>query len=235
MTPIWGWIADAVLAVLLLGTLGMVIRLDRAMRMVRQDRAVFEALISNLSSATSSVKAGIQALRHEADRAAEQIGRRSEEADKMATDLSFLIEAADRAGASLEDRLRSLSRDPAPAGPPAAKARKLRAAVMLPKRRRVEAATGPAAPALGSVPVAAPPAPVARQAAAQTAVARSRMDELRALAGITTRPRARRIDAAPLGASPGIASPGTASLGGAGLGEPASSPRGDDDLIMKAG
>jgi hypothetical protein len=103
MISIWGWIADAVLAVLLTGTLFMTIRLDRALRVVRRDRAVFEALISNLGSATNSVKLGIQALRNEADRAAEQIERRSEDADKLATDLSFLIEAADRAGARLEE------------------------------------------------------------------------------------------------------------------------------------
>jgi Domain of unknown function (DUF6468) len=103
MISIWGWIVDAILAVLLSGTLVMTIRLDRALRVVRRDRAVFEALISNLGSATNSVKLGIQALRNEADRAAEQIERRSEDADKLATDLSFLIEAADRAGARLEE------------------------------------------------------------------------------------------------------------------------------------
>jgi hypothetical protein len=99
---VWGWIADAVLALLLIGTLVMSIRLDRALTVVRRDRAVFEALITNLASATSSVKLGIQALRSEAARAAEQIERRSEDADKLATDLSFLIDAANLAGERLE-------------------------------------------------------------------------------------------------------------------------------------
>jgi hypothetical protein len=107
MMSIWGWIADAILALLLTATLVMAIRLDRALRIVRRDRAVFEALISNLSSTTHSVKLGIQALRSEADRAADQIERRSEDADKLATDLSFLIEAADRAGARLEEGRRA--------------------------------------------------------------------------------------------------------------------------------
>lgn len=115
MTPFWGWIADAALAVLLVSTLIMAIKLDRALRVVRRDRAVFEALINNLSSATNSVKLGIQALRNEADRAAEQIERRSEDADKLATDLSFLIEAADRAGARLDEARQAC---PAPARPP---------------------------------------------------------------------------------------------------------------------
>jgi hypothetical protein len=112
MISIWGWVADAILVLLLTATLVMAARLDRALRMVRRDRPVFEALINNLSSATNSVKLGIQALRNEADRAAEQIERRSEDADKLATDLSFLIEAADRAGARL-DEARQLSPDPA--------------------------------------------------------------------------------------------------------------------------
>ena len=79
------WLADAILAVLLLGTLIMSIRLDRALRVVRRDRSAFETLITNLSAATVSVKTGIQALRSEAERAAEQIERRTVDADKMAT------------------------------------------------------------------------------------------------------------------------------------------------------
>jgi hypothetical protein len=103
MMSVWGWIADLILAVLLTGTLVMAVRLDRALTVVRRDRAVFEALITNLGSATNSVKLGIQALRNEADRAAEQIERRSRDADKLATDLSFLIDAANRAGERLEE------------------------------------------------------------------------------------------------------------------------------------
>jgi len=114
MISIWDWIADAVLMLLLSATLVMAIRLDRALRVVRRDRAVFEALITNLASATNSVKLVIQALRSEADRAAEQIERRSEDADKLATDLSFLIEAADRAGARLEEGRQSSPVDKKP-------------------------------------------------------------------------------------------------------------------------
>jgi hypothetical protein len=117
MISIWGWIADAILALLLAGTLVMAIRLDRALRVVRRDRAVFEALISNLGSATNSIKLGIQALRNEADRAAEQIERRSGDADKLATDLSFLIDAAERASARLEEVRQASSGSDRPAAP----------------------------------------------------------------------------------------------------------------------
>lgn len=121
----WSWMAEAVMMVLLLGTMLMAIRLDRALRVVRRDRASFEALITNLSNATGAVKLGIQALRGEAERAAEQIERRSEEADRMATDLSFLIEAAERACNRLEGQTQALDEAP-------------------PRRRRVRAAAAAA-------------------------------------------------------------------------------------------
>jgi hypothetical protein len=119
MMSVWGWIANDILALLLIGTLVMAVRLDRALTVVRRDRAVFEALITNLASATSSVKLGIQALRNEADRAAEQIDRRSEDADKLATDLSFLIDAANRAGERLEEGRQAVAaQTPTPARRP---------------------------------------------------------------------------------------------------------------------
>lgn len=107
MISAWSWMADAVLVLLLAGTLAMTARLDRALRVVRRDRAAFEALITNLGAATSAVRLGVQALRDEAERAAEQIEQRVGNADRMATDLSFLIEAADRAGGRLEQRLQA--------------------------------------------------------------------------------------------------------------------------------
>ena len=58
MMSTWSWIADAFLALLLTGTLVMTIRLDKALRVVRRDRTAFEALISNLGSATGAVKVG---------------------------------------------------------------------------------------------------------------------------------------------------------------------------------
>lgn len=105
MMSVWSWVADGVLAVLLMGTLAMAIRLDRALRVVRKDRGAFEALINNLGAATGAVKIGIQALRQEADRATEQIELHVSDADKMATDLSFLVDAANSAGIRLEQHL----------------------------------------------------------------------------------------------------------------------------------
>ncbi|MBC7800455.1 MAG: hypothetical protein H7Z10_07525 [Gemmatimonadaceae bacterium] len=147
MSQVWGWVAEVVLGLLLLGTLGMTVKLDRALRSVRRDRTSFEALISNLGAATNAVKVGIQALRNEADRAAGQIERRSEEADKMATDLSFLIEAADRAGAKLEERLLAFPKDAVVESQPLSVVRRLAAAGQFLRRRRSPVSTVGGAPA----------------------------------------------------------------------------------------
>lgn len=106
--PTWtsAWLADGLLCVLLIATLVMSIRLDRALRLVRRDRSAFEALIGSLGSATQAVSDGVQRLRSEAQSAAELVERRAEEADRLATDLSFLIERAERVGNHLEPLVR---------------------------------------------------------------------------------------------------------------------------------
>ena len=184
MTDVWNWLADGLLAMLLSGTLVMAIRLDRGLRVVRRDRAAFEALISSLSAATGSVSSGIQALRNEAERSAEQIERRTRDADKMATDLSFLVEAADRAGARLEQKLQSLEMAPATAQPGEAPP----AAASAPKRSRSRALLKPPA-------IPAAPAPESNEAPQATPEPAAPADEtapattpanLRELAGFTT-------------------------------------------------
>jgi len=105
MTLTGAWLADVCLCLLLIGTLLMSVRLDRALRLVRRDRSAFETLIGSLGSATQAVSLGVERLRSEADRAAELIERRSEEADRLATDLSFLIDRAERSGRRLEETL----------------------------------------------------------------------------------------------------------------------------------
>ena len=187
MTDAWNWLADGALVVLLSGTLVMAIRLDRGLRVVRRDRAAFEALISSLSAATGSVSSGIQALRNEAERAAEQIERRTLEADKMATDLSFLVEAADRAGAKLEQRLQSLAMASAVAQhdevlPPAAPALK--------RQRGKAVLKTPAKPAVSeSETDKAPQAGPAIAGAAYEPGPKTALVNLRELAGITTHRR----------------------------------------------
>ena len=135
--------------------------LERALRIIRRDRGVFETLILNLSSATDSVTVGIEALRDEAGRAARHIGQSSQDADKMATDLSFLIEAADRSGARLEERLRSSRPEEAAVreSKSVRRSRKLREGVRLPHSSRGKLAVEPLILGMPIGGSAAPPAP----------------------------------------------------------------------------
>ena len=210
MTSVWSWLADAFLALLLTVTLVMAFRLDRALRVIRRDRAVFETLISNLGAATTAVKSGIQTLRSEAERVAEQIERRTMEADKMATDLSFLAESADRAGARLEQTLRSALAVAQMDDPAAAPAPAMNAEHADPHRRRGMTGIQPApaappaadktVPCTGSsdearpAPSAAWPGSDDQVAAAAAEIGSgASLGDLREMAGITTR-RPRRLD-----------------------------------------
>ena len=199
MTPSWSLGIDALLALLLIGTIVMAVRLDGALRVIRRDRGVFEALIVNLSSATESVKLGIQALREEADRAARHIEQRSQEADKMATDLSFLIEAADRAGARLEERFRSvrpLVTVPVRESKSVRIARKLRAGREIPKRRKDEVSIeAPTSVSTSGPKIESPPLPILTEAQPALAGQGSRLGSLFGQAGITTRRRSQAVGA----------------------------------------
>lgn len=103
---VWDLVVSGVLALLLVAVIVASLRLDRALRYMRRDRGAFEDLVSNLATANESAAVVIRALRAEADRAVLQVGERVAEADRMATDLSFLMDAADTAGSRLEARLR---------------------------------------------------------------------------------------------------------------------------------
>lgn len=207
MTSLWYWLADAILALLLTVTLVMAFRLDSALRVIRRDRAVFETLISNLGAATASVKSGIQTLRSEAERAAEQIERRTMEADKMATDLAFLAESAEQAGARLEQTLRSALAVARVGDPTEAPAKATDAGHANPTRHTGVTAIPPAPPVAGETVLCAGlsnkagPEPSTgwpgsddrvTAAAAEIGSEASPVD-LREMAGITTR-RPRRFD-----------------------------------------
>lgn len=198
MTPYWSLAADGLMALLLIMTIVTVVRLEGALRVVRRDRGVFETLISNLSSATESVKIGIQALRDEAARAARHIEQCSQDADKMATDLSFLIEAADRAGTRLEERLRS-ARPSVVVRAPESKsvriARKLRTSQLIPKHHHGEASTETLIPEPAPGPKPSVPPILAEVPIAATGQG-SRSGGLFGQAGITTRGRSHVVVAA---------------------------------------
>ncbi len=100
------WILDAVLVVLLAATLFHALRLERALGVLKRDRAALEDLVSSFNVSTRQAEAGIDQLRSAADGAGRQMARQIDTVTRLKDDLVFLLER----GESLADRLESLVR-----------------------------------------------------------------------------------------------------------------------------
>ena len=109
---------DLVLMVLLGATLFQSVRLERALGVLKRDRAALEELAGGFNTSTRQAEQGIERLRTAADGAGRQIARQIDTAAALKDDLSFLSER----GGRLADRLDTLVREArglAPAPTPA--------------------------------------------------------------------------------------------------------------------
>ncbi len=115
------WLLEVVLVGLLGMTLVHAIRLERALGLLRQDRAAFGDAVSGFDSSARHAEAGLGKLQTVAAEAAQLIARRVEHASALKDDLTFLTDR----GELLADRLDTLVRAaraaeaPAVAPPPA--------------------------------------------------------------------------------------------------------------------
>ncbi|MGE0415847.1 MAG: DUF6468 domain-containing protein [Acetobacteraceae bacterium] len=100
------WILEIVLVGMLAATLFHAVRLERALGVLKRDRATLEGLVAGFNTSTRQAETGIERLRATADGAGRQIARQAEAAMALKDDLSFLMERGDR----LADRLDSLVR-----------------------------------------------------------------------------------------------------------------------------
>ena len=100
------WILDVVLVVLLAATLFHALRLERALGVLRRDRAVLEELVAGFNTSSRQAEAGIEQLREAADGAGRQMARQIDTVTRLKDDLTFLLERGER----LADRLDSLVR-----------------------------------------------------------------------------------------------------------------------------
>ena len=100
------WILDAVLVVLLAATLFHALRLERALGVLKRDRAALEDLVASFNASTRQAEAGIDQLRRAADGAGRQMARQIDTVTRLKDDLVFLLER----GESLADRLEFLVR-----------------------------------------------------------------------------------------------------------------------------
>ena len=92
---------EVVLIGLLAATMFHAVRLERALGVLKRDRAVLEGLVSGFNAATQQAEAGIDRLRGAVDGAGRQVARQIDGATMLKDDLLFLIER----GEKLADRL----------------------------------------------------------------------------------------------------------------------------------
>jgi hypothetical protein len=100
------WSLEIVLVVLLGATLFQAIRLERALGVLKRDRASLESLVVGFNASTHQAESGIQRLRAAADGAGRQIDSQLTKSVALKDDLAFLTERGER----LADQLDSLVR-----------------------------------------------------------------------------------------------------------------------------
>ena len=109
-------IFDLALIGLLAATLVQAVRLERALGVLKRDRAALEQLVGSFNASTRHAEQGIERLRAAADGAGRQLARQIDTAAALKDDLHFLGER----GGKVADRLDMLvrgARDIAPDPP----------------------------------------------------------------------------------------------------------------------
>ena len=96
------WLFEALLIALLAATLFHAIRLERALVVLRRDRATFDALIAGFNDSTRLAEDGAERLRLAADGAGKQITRQIERATALKEDLLFLTERGEKVADVME-------------------------------------------------------------------------------------------------------------------------------------
>jgi len=101
------FLLEAVLVLLLGATLFHALRLERALGVLKRDRAVLEELVAGFNESTRAAEAGIDRLRGATDGAGRQIARQIELAQRLRDDLGFLTERGESLAERLEGGIRS--------------------------------------------------------------------------------------------------------------------------------
>jgi hypothetical protein len=135
-------ILDAVIAVLLIATIGYAFVLNRKLGKLREARAEMDALAARLIESTERARSGLDGLRDHAQQSGERLQRAIDAARGRADELAFLVEKAEALSGRLDGAIGA-------ARPKAAAA----AAVRSP---RSQATTRQKAPASGSKPGSGP-------------------------------------------------------------------------------
>ena len=101
------WTLELVLVALLLATLLQAIRLERALGVLKRDRASLEALVTGFNASTQQAESGIQRLRGAVDGAGRQIETQIAKSAALKDDLAFLTERGERLADRLDGQVRA--------------------------------------------------------------------------------------------------------------------------------
>ncbi len=134
------WLLELILVGLLVATLFHAVRLERALGVLKRDRAALEELVAGFNQSTRAAEQGIDRLKEAADGAGRQIARQIDAAARLKDDLVFLSERGD----SLADRLDQLVREGRSVAPPPPRLRAVERDA--PPPERPGAATAPPVP-----------------------------------------------------------------------------------------
>lgn len=112
----WQILLEVALIGLLGATLFHALRLERALGVVRRDRAELEGLLRGFNESTRSAENGVERLRSAADGAGRHIARQIEAAANLKDDLVALIDRGERLADRMDGLVR-VSREPEPPAP----------------------------------------------------------------------------------------------------------------------
>src|SRR5689334_217484 len=116
------WILDISLLVLLAATLFHAARLERALGVLKRDRAALEGLVAAFNASTRAAEAGIERLHTAADGTGRHIQRQIDTAKTIKDDLTFLVQRGEGLADRLDEAVRAARPKNAPAGQQAAPA-----------------------------------------------------------------------------------------------------------------
>lgn len=101
------WMLEILLMILLAATMFHAFRLERALGVLRRDRAALEGLVAGFNDSTRQAEGGIERLRAAADGAGRQIARHVDQARGLKSDLEFLTSRGEKIANQLEILVRS--------------------------------------------------------------------------------------------------------------------------------
>ena len=109
------WILEIVLIGLLAITLFHALRLERALGILKRDKADLENLVAGFNASTQQAEAGVTKLRAAAEGAGRQLARQIEAARLLHSDLEFILGRAEQSADRLDQAIRTTrSREAAP-------------------------------------------------------------------------------------------------------------------------